>query len=263
MPNHHSGHPLTTEIERGAATNTAAPVLHPLEQTAQELAARHQQLGPVSSPAYLIQRVDDQEKRLEAAHQAFAHPAAKDLVYTSAAEWLLDNYYIVEQALRQIKEDLPTGYYEELPKLDENSPYRGYPRVYALAHTFTLLEKCQFELSRIQRFALAYQEITPLAMGELWALPIMLRLVILESLTQALGRLTATADGPPDTLPEAIRCICDISDDEVVANCILSLRMLANQNWQLFFEAVSQVEQILRLDPVHLYSQMDFDTRDR
>ena len=263
MPNHHSGHPLTTETERSETSDSAVPLLHPLEQTAQELAARHQQLSATTAPAYLLQRIDEQEKRLEAAHHAFAHPSPKDIVHTSAAEWLLDNYYIVEQSLRQIKEDLPPHYYQELPQLEENNPYHGYPRIYALTHTFTLLEKCQFEFARIQRFVLAYQEITPLTMGELWALPIMLRLVILESLTQALGRLTHTSDTSPDTLPDAIRCICDISDDEVVANCILSLRMLVNQNWQLFFEMVSPVEQILRLDPVHLYSQMDFDTRDR
>ncbi len=262
MPNHPSGHPLTTEVGYKGATPTDSPVLPSLKQKAQELATHHSQLRHSPAPAYLLQRLPQQALQLEAAYHAFAHPTHKELVYSAAAEWLLDNYYVVEQTLRQIKEDLPLQYYQELPQLNAGSDYTGYPRVYALAHYFTLEEKCQFERQSIQRFVLAYQEVTPLTMGELWALPLMLRLVVLESLTQALGRLTETTLPPAETLPAALICTCDIRDEEMVANCILSLRMLINQNWSVFFETISPVEQILRQDPVALYGQMDFETRD-
>ena len=54
-----------------------------------------------------------------------------------------------------------------------------------------------------------------------------------------------------------------ITGDETVANCITSLRMLATQDWQDFFESVSRVEHILRDDPAHVYANMDQETRDR
>ncbi len=262
MPNHHSGLPLTTEVSHTESLHADSPVLPSLKQKAQTLAARHSQLSRSSAPAHLLQRLPQQSAQLEAAYQAFAHPTAKELAYSSAAEWTLDNYYIIQQSLRQIKEDLPPDYYLELPRLDEDNDYQGFPRVYALAHTFCLQEKCQLEHQRIQRFILAYQEVTPLTMGELWALPLMLRLVILESLTQALNRLTDTGLATDEPLPAALICTCDLSDEEAVANCVLSLRMLASQNWSIFFETVSQVEQVLRQDPVGLYGQMDFETRD-
>ncbi len=59
------------------------------------------------------------------------------------------------------------------------------------------------------------------------------------------------------TMPRAI------TDDEIVANCIISLRTLAIQDWQVFFESVSRVEQVLRDDPADVYARMDRETRDR
>ncbi len=64
---------------------------------------------------------------------------------TPAAEWLLDNFHIVEQQLRQIEDDLPPGYYRHLPKLTDG-PLAGYPRVLGLtwayvAHTDSLLSE--------------------------------------------------------------------------------------------------------------------------
>jgi len=52
-----------------------------------------------------------------------------------AAEWLLDNYHLVEAQIREIRDDLPPGYYRQLPKLAEG-PFAGYPRVFGLAWAF-------------------------------------------------------------------------------------------------------------------------------
>ncbi|MBK8986623.1 MAG: hypothetical protein IPM39_11165 [Chloroflexi bacterium] len=96
----------------------------------------------------------------------------------------------------------------------------------------------------------------------MWALPIMLRLVLLESMAQSVGRL---ANLPPaaEPLPLALQCNHTVNDTDVVANCIPSLRLLAGEDWLIFFERISQVEQCLRQDPAEVYAQMDFETRDR
>jgi cyclic beta-1,2-glucan synthetase len=98
-----------------------------------------------------------------------------------AAEWVLDNYHIVEEQLRQIREDLPRGFYYELPKLGEG-PCAGFPRVYHLAHELVLHTDSNLDLELICGFIDAYQRTTPLTSGELWAVPIMLRLVLIENL---------------------------------------------------------------------------------
>ena len=110
------------------------------------------------------------------------------------AEWLADNFHIVEDVLREIKQDLPSGYYSKLPMLAVGH-VRGYPRVYTrwpwrlVAHTDS-----ELDLTRLDRFVEAFQSVTPLTIGELWALPTMLRLVLLENLRRLADRMVRSWD---------------------------------------------------------------------
>src|SRR5207302_5556044 len=97
------------------------------------------------------------------------------------AEWLLDNFHIIADALAEIRTDMPSGYYKRLPKLTSGL-LAGFPRVYALA--LELIAHCDSCLDEtiITHFVQAYQTVTPLTIGEIWAIPIMLRLVVIENL---------------------------------------------------------------------------------
>ncbi|HJS28624.1 MAG TPA: hypothetical protein VJ768_03315, partial [Anaerolineales bacterium] len=175
---------------------------------------------------------------------------------------MLDNHYLIQQALRQIEEDLPSDFYRELPKLI-GGPLDGFPRIYALAREVILIEKAHLDMDRVQRFIHAYQTVTVLTMGELWALPIMLRLGTLQSLDLATARITGLeSEEDRHKLPK-IDFSGLLKDDEVVANCIISLRLLSATNWKETFESLSVVESILRRDPAGYYSGMNFETRDQ
>ncbi|MHB1423233.1 MAG: GH36-type glycosyl hydrolase domain-containing protein [Gemmataceae bacterium] len=100
---------------------------------------------------------------------------------TPDAEWLLDNFYIVEEVLREVRLDLPRGYYRKLPKL-AGSTLAGYPRVYALALALIAHTDSNLDDAHIARFVQAFQTAAPLTIGELWAVPTMLRLGLLENL---------------------------------------------------------------------------------
>ena len=93
----------------------------------------------------------------------------------------IDNFHIIEDSLREVRRDLPPGYDEQLPKLSVQ-PLGGYPRVYALALALVAHTDSELDETRIARFVRAFQEAAPLTIGELWALPTMLRLVLLENL---------------------------------------------------------------------------------
>ncbi|HEX7588771.1 MAG TPA: hypothetical protein VF478_10685, partial [Anaerolineae bacterium] len=184
---------------------------------------------------------------------------------SDAAEWMPDNFYLVQQTLRQIREDMPSGFYRQLPKLAAG-PLAGYPCVYALAHKIVLMSNARLEMGRVERFVHLYHAIAPLTMGELWALPVMLRLVLVEFLADAISHVTGLPRRkilPVLSLPHALANDRDHPDDGIVANCILSLRMLGTQDWQVFFESVSRVERILRRDPANVYAHMDRETRNR
>jgi cyclic beta-1,2-glucan synthetase len=203
----------------------------------------------------LAHQLDRQEQQLSKAYQWFSDATQVDIAPSSAAEWLLDNFFVVQQAIREIREDMPAGYYKQLPML-ANSKWASYPRIYALACESIDDSNCQVDLADTSRMINAFQSGgDSLTMGELWALPTMLRLGILNNLSRALTGFNR-ADEPSSTSATSE------ADDSIVSACITSLRVLAMQDWNSFFESVSNVEQVLRLDSAGIYSSMDFDTRD-
>jgi cyclic beta-1,2-glucan synthetase len=126
----------------------------------------------------------------------------KEPAAARAAEWLMDNAYLVERAVRQIRKDLPRGYYTRLPALaiaHESRP----PRVYALAHGIVDATSLQLTAESVIRFVSAYQKVETLELAELWALPTMLRLICIETLVLALERLAAA---PPLLCREDVIC---------------------------------------------------------
>ena len=100
---------------------------------------------------------------------------------TPAAEWLLDNFHLVEAQLQQIHEGVPRRYYADLPKLTDK-PLEGLPRVYGIAWAYVAHTDSVLDPALFTAFLHAYQEVNQLSLGELWALPTTLRVVLLENL---------------------------------------------------------------------------------
>jgi cyclic beta-1,2-glucan synthetase len=174
-----------------------------------------------------------------------------------AAEWLLDNEYIVARAVRQIEKDLPPGFYARLPSLGGSGARR--PRIWSIARTVLRASRLQLSALTLTQFLDAYQERTPLSIAELWALPTFLRLGCLEVLFAAFERLDGSLRPPfaIDDLPDIA-----LEDTECVGRAISNLRIIASISWKDLFCRTSRVEAILREDPAHLYQRMDFETRD-
>ncbi|MCB0310283.1 MAG: hypothetical protein KDD42_03550, partial [Bdellovibrionales bacterium] len=94
---------------------------------------------------------------------------------------MLDNFHVIEEQARDIRKHLPRSYYRGLPRLT-NSEFVGYPRVYSLAHQYLAHSDAVVSDELLSVFIAAYQERTSLMIGELWAVPIMLRLALIENL---------------------------------------------------------------------------------
>ena len=97
-----------------------------------------------------------------------------------AAEWLLDNYHLVQEQIREIRDDLPPGYYRQLPKLADG-PFAGYPRVFGLSWALVAHTDSRVDPESLRRFIVAYQRVQPLTIGELWAVIVTLRIVLVEN----------------------------------------------------------------------------------
>ena len=208
---------------------------------------------------------------LAAIHRQFLETADNTLTTPYAAEWILDNYYVIQRTLRQIKQDLPPAYYAKLPTLGREDVLGGYPRIYAVALAILWEAEGQLDMQHIARFALAYQSVQPLETSELWALPIMLRFALLQIVTLAAGRLANRL--PADALPESLVAFqsaaadgdyAPVEEDEAaVAYAVPSLRVIDNLDWADLFERISLVHQQLCKDPAGVYPYVDFATRDR
>lgn len=100
---------------------------------------------------------------------------------TPAAQWLTDNYALIDLQIRETSLDLSAGYYSRLPKL-ANGPFQGLPRVFGVAWALIAHTDSHLLQDTLSRYLLAYQSVTSLTIGELWAVPITLRIVLIENL---------------------------------------------------------------------------------
>jgi cyclic beta-1,2-glucan synthetase len=161
-----------------------------MEQHGRVLANSHQiSTGPARDQ--LLPRLADNESVIiDACGQLTA--AIKDgYQATPAAEWLLDNFYLIEEQIRTAKRHLPRNYSKELPRLQRSGAI-GHPRVYDIALEAISHGDGRVDPESLSRFVAAYQQVAPLKLGELWAIPIMLRIALIENLRRVAARLAVT-----------------------------------------------------------------------
>jgi len=151
-----------------------------LRRHAIALAGRHE-LAPESGPNRLLLRLTDNEQALNEAYDLVVRAQGEGRRIAPAGEWLLDNFYLVEQQIRLTRLHLPQTYSRELPRLLTGAT-AGFPRVYDIALELISHVDGRIDAENVSHFVAAYQSVTPLTLGELWAVPIMLRLGLIENL---------------------------------------------------------------------------------
>src|SRR5688500_15067772 len=162
-----------------------------LESHAVALAAAHAISADPRRAVPLLPRLEEGAKRLDAAYQFLSGIARTDPQPVASEDWLRDNYHLVQDQVREVRQDLPRKFYLELPKLADG-PYRGYPRVYLIARELISHTAGRFDVDTLVDFTAAYQRVAALSIGETWAIPIMLRLGLVEELQRLVdGLVTA------------------------------------------------------------------------
>jgi cellobiose phosphorylase len=162
-----------------------------LEQHARTLAGWHE-LGPSRNlaPDRILPRLDANEIALRKAHTLLTEAVRRGRRITPAAEWLVDNYHIIEEQIRTARRHLPRDYNRELPRLAKDLS-AGIPRVYDLVFEFISHSHGRLDIESLRAFIASYQSVQALRLGELWAIPIMLRLALLENLRRVVASVTA------------------------------------------------------------------------
>jgi cyclic beta-1,2-glucan synthetase len=126
-------------------------------------------------------RLRDNDKALRLAYLTAIKASRDTRSTTPAAEWLIDNFHVLAEQVIAIRTDFPPGFYRQIPKLVDGT-FEGYPRVFGLAWALVAHTDSRLESKSLIRFLRAYQHVQPLTIGELWAISITLRVVLVENL---------------------------------------------------------------------------------
>jgi cellobiose phosphorylase len=201
--------------------------------------------APTRERTPLLVMVERAERELASIYHALATDVRDQIPIAPAAEWLLDNFYLVEEQISIVRDSLPADYGAELPRLTSGT-FAGFPRVFELIVTLARHTDTHIERERLESFVMAYQEVSPLTIGEVWAVPIMLRVALVENLRRLARRVLSThqavvagdrfadrlltaAEAGPETLARAVEELDRVHADAPAPFLVRLSQRLAGQ----------------------------------
>ena len=162
--------------------------LQRFSQHGRSLGETHRAAVADSGATTFFPRLQSNIRVLREAHAYIGLQASTGYDISPAAEWLLDNFHLIEAQLKEIHEGLPRRYFRALPVLMDQ-PLAGLPRVYGVAWAFVAHTDGAFDEDLLTQFLDAYQETRELSLSEMWALPTTLRVVLIENLRRLAERV--------------------------------------------------------------------------
>ena len=160
-----------------------------LERHAKLVAASHQ-LAVDRAQDKLLPRLTENERVLVETYDLVAAASQQSRPIEPAGKWLLDNFYLIEEQIREIRRLLPPSYSRELPRLASGTA-AGFPRTYGISLELIAHVDGRVDATGLNSFVSAYQSVQTLKLGELWALPLMLRLASIENLRRVSVRIAS------------------------------------------------------------------------
>jgi cyclic beta-1,2-glucan synthetase len=216
-----------------------------LEAHAAQLARAHTLSTDPRRSQPLISHIDDSGHALDEAYR-FLTIATRTAQAVPSEDWLRDNHYVVQDQVRAIRQDLPRQYYLELPKLADG-PLAGYPRVLALARELVIHTAGRLDLQTLVAYVGAYQRVAPLSIGEVWAVPIMLRVAMVDELRRLADNVVAACRDREQARRWGLRFSEATTDAATIIDA--SLRAAVRSNGRLSDAFVVELLQWLRDQP--------------
>src|ERR1017187_1303608 len=138
-----------------------------------------------SAKPRILPQLQSHEFIIEASRSVLAEAVLLDHVLTAAAEWLLDNGYLIRTQIAEIRRHLPNRYHQILPAGESGDPY-----ILELARQLTAHSDYSVDEGNITECLRRYQEVAPLSIAELWSVPVLLRVALVEALTRMAARIS-------------------------------------------------------------------------
>ncbi|MGH9328852.1 MAG: GH36-type glycosyl hydrolase domain-containing protein, partial [Vicinamibacterales bacterium] len=216
-----------------------------LEAHAQAVARTHAIGTDPRRAKPLLPRLTRSSERLHEAYRLLTEAERAERQAVASEEWIRDNFHVVRDQIREILQDLPRQYYLELPKL-AGGRFEGYPRVYLIARELIAHTAGRFDAETLTRFVDSYQQVTALSIGEVWAIPIMLRLALVEDLRRLADQVQAARAEREEARKSAARLALLEAEP---AGVIRALQLRVGRGRRLSAPFIAELLQWLRDQP--------------
>ncbi|MBK5270847.1 MAG: cyclic beta 1-2 glucan synthetase, partial [Bacteroidia bacterium] len=213
-----------------------------MDRFGKTLASRHK-LSTKPAKDHLLKRLADNETTLQEVRKLLTDSIKRKYQVTPAGEWLIDNFYLIEEHIRIAKTHFPKNYSEDLPQLSEGNS-TGLTRSYDIVLQIISHSDGRIDMESLSHFVKAYQTVTPLKLGELWSIPLMLRLALIENIRRVSAR--TAIDKVDRNLADYWAEKMIATTEKVPKNLILVIADMARSNPPIVSAFVSELIRQLR-----------------
>ena len=172
-------------LRKASLTNTD------LEDYAKKIAVEHAVSSKKTFVHWPVPRVNENYNLILSVYKNLNDDIQKKRAVPASAEWLLDNFYIIEEQVKGIRRDLSKKAYAQLPIL-KTGTLKGHSRIFAIAMELVLNTDGQMDETTLLNYLNAYQSHSVLFDREIWAIPIVMRLAIIENIRQLCEKIKNT-----------------------------------------------------------------------
>jgi len=181
-------HDRVTEAESGSDKNEHMTASQ-LAVHARLLAGYHRVQSYMGVKPHLLELVDVCVKEIDLCRRELAGASRLEQRVSPSAEWILDNYHLIKANYDDVRRNLPGNFYRELPMLAAEQ-VQNMPRIYCIASDLVSHTDGQLDRHTILNHLNEYQAVSPLKMGELWAMPLMLRIALISFIRNLTNQMT-------------------------------------------------------------------------
>lgn len=303
-----------------------------LEDYLRKIASGHVLQDKSNKYTYPIPRLKENFEFITEVYNLLNEHIKLKLPIHPAGEWILDNFYIIDETVKTVTKELTLKKYTNFLGI-ANGPYAGFARIYVLASEIVAYTDGKINGKNLEVLLKAYEDKKTLSMDEIWNINTFLRMALIENIREACEKIYSAQLQKYKVENIIERLVENKSKDELqfknigeyktkvieqgemkypfieymsyrlkqygkkaypflnileeqvnkmgteisevikkehfdiavrkvsVGNCIISIKNINRINMIEIFEKINGVEEILKKDPVNVYSKMDYKTR--
>lgn len=154
-----------------------------MENFAKKLAINHNVIKSSNKKTYPLNSLKEDYEVISKAFDILTESVTKNVSIQPAGEWLLDNFYVIEEQYNSILNDLKIREYTKLPSVE------GEARIYLIAKELVKFTDGNINEDIIESFINAYSSKRALTMDEIWKLPLMIRIALIKHIKEVSDKI--------------------------------------------------------------------------